>query len=342
MAWWAALAGQGMQQAGKLDDHMWGTIFAKSQDKRQLRQQKKLQALAIEGQKEMNDYNSQLALQMWKDTNFGAQMQQMKEAGISPGYIYGQSGSGGTTMGAGSGSPISQGQAPTGDAYGMAMQTGSMRAMAAAQQGLIEAQAKKTNIEADKLAGVDTKQTEAEIAKTIQDTANAKLQNEYQNYQNTIASVEAEIKQKTMEEAIDTIAYANQKLAGEAQSAMSDGIIKNATAQNVIEQSRLNTIEQQVRIGAIKQGIKVDQAQIKKISAEIAKMSEDVRAKWREWEQEEKERWLKERMVEAGEAETAFGTGAMAQTKQLVDIVTSILKATPTPSGGGGKIGFKQ
>ncbi len=58
-------------------------------DNRQEVQQRKMQNLQIQGQKEMTDYNAQKQLQMWKDTNYSAQMGELEKAGLNPALMYG-------------------------------------------------------------------------------------------------------------------------------------------------------------------------------------------------------------------------------------------------------------
>ena len=60
-----------------------GLILGKWNDKRQLRQQEKLQELQIKGSKEMMDYGMAKQLQMWHDTGVGAQVKQYKDAVVS-------------------------------------------------------------------------------------------------------------------------------------------------------------------------------------------------------------------------------------------------------------------
>ena len=45
-----------------------GLLLQKGQDRRQIRQQEKLQALEIAGQKQLTDYNQKKALEMWEAT----------------------------------------------------------------------------------------------------------------------------------------------------------------------------------------------------------------------------------------------------------------------------------
>lgn len=341
MAWWSALAGQGAAQMGKLDDAITGRVMAGWADRRQVKQQKKLQALAIEGQKQMNKFDQELALEMWDKTNYAAQTEQMRKAGLNVGLMYEGGGMGGSTAGAGSGSPVKEASAPVGgDEMGMAMQTGVAGRLAAAQEQLMYSQAKNLDADTENKTGVDRDLKTNEIQEIIARTNNEKLKNEYQNYQNTIASVQAEIAQKSMDELLNQLANAGIKLAGEAQSAISDGQIKANTASNVIEQINMGTVEKQLSIASQKIGLKIDEANVKKITREILKMDTDFRKEWREWEQAEKERWVKEKMADVLKQQTDFNTNGFAQMKQLTDAIGGIINTIPSPKAATRKIGF--
>ena len=60
--------------------------------------QKKLMNLQLKNQKELNDYNQQLAMKYWEDTNYYAQREQMEKAGLNVGLMYGGQGQGGQTI----------------------------------------------------------------------------------------------------------------------------------------------------------------------------------------------------------------------------------------------------
>lgn len=121
---------------------LFGLAMQGSNDRRQIRQQEKLQAMQIRGNKEMTDYQAAKELQMWKDTNLPAQMAMVKEAGLNPSLFYGGTGPGGTTGGSGSG--ISGGSAPVGG--GEAMMGIGLGMQVKAQTELLQAQ--KENIQA--------------------------------------------------------------------------------------------------------------------------------------------------------------------------------------------------
>ena len=125
-----------------------GLLLSNINDKRQLNMSRKLQRMEMEGSKEMTDYNYKKQLEMWNNTNYSAQLAHMKQAGLSPGLMYGMSGGGGATTGGGTGH-AGLGNAPSGggEAIGLGLQMANI--------GLLKAQ--RENIE------MDTKLKESEI-----------------------------------------------------------------------------------------------------------------------------------------------------------------------------------
>lgn len=167
-----------MQTGAGIAGQAMGLVLAKHNDRRQLKQQGKLQALQIAGNKEMSDYQKQKELEMWEATNYGAQMGQLNKAGLNPGLMYGMSGGGGVTTG-GTGMGVSGGNAPQGGREVQEM--GAMGIQTAMQLALQKAQ--KENIEADtaaKKAGIP--KTGAEVSNINADTENkilAQVLNKY-------------------------------------------------------------------------------------------------------------------------------------------------------------------
>lgn len=134
--------------------------LAINKDKRQLEQQERLQKLQIEGSKEMADYNKENALDIWNKTNSEAQMKHIKDAGLNPALMYGGGGAGGATT---SGGAASMPTGATATDPSSSRQADMGMAMMAAQLGLVQAQTKKTEVEAAKAAGVDTEATKQGI-----------------------------------------------------------------------------------------------------------------------------------------------------------------------------------
>ncbi|AXH77141.1 MAG: DNA pilot protein [Microviridae sp.] len=158
----AEQAGGGIVGAGM------GLLLQGNNDRRQIRQQQALTDIQSAAQKDLTDYNANKQLQMWKDTNYKPQMEELRKAGLNPGLVYGMGGAGGQTNNVSQGS-VGGGNAPTGgreiqDMMGMGL-----------QMQLIKAQ--KENIEADtakKLSEVPVNKTQ--IPKLEADTRHINAQ----------------------------------------------------------------------------------------------------------------------------------------------------------------------
>lgn len=156
-----------------------GIAMQGANDKRQLRQQEKLQRLQIEGNKEMLEAQRLKELQMWHDTSYPAQMKMIKEAGLNPALLYGMGGGGGTTVGGGSGG-VSGGQAPIGGG-----EIGSMMGIGLQTKAQIELlKAQKENIEADTANKTqDTGLKGAQTANVTVDSSNKWIENQIKELQ---------------------------------------------------------------------------------------------------------------------------------------------------------------
>lgn len=133
---------------------MFGKSAAQQQEENQRRQ--------IEGSKELLEAQRQKEMQMWRDTNYGAQVDELNKAGLNPALLYGKGGGGGVTVGGGGGMPtgmVAESDAATNNTR---MQT----AMGLANLELIKAQTRKTEAEATKTEGVDTRKGTAEAEGT--------------------------------------------------------------------------------------------------------------------------------------------------------------------------------
>ena len=96
-------------------------------------------------------------LQMWKDTNYGAQREQMEDANLSVGLMYGNGGGSAASTAGGS---ATQPSAPNTNPVETALQQEAMGLQLKqieAQNRLASAETAKTLAEANKIAGVDTK-----------------------------------------------------------------------------------------------------------------------------------------------------------------------------------------
>lgn len=153
----------GQDAAGGIIGQGLGMIFGGMQDKRQLRQQEKLQSLQLQGNKSMAQFNQDLQFDLWNKTNYEAQMKHLKNAGLNPALLYGGGGGGGATTGGGGGGSVSGATATDPSA---ATAAGTQMGMMLANMKLMDAQAEKTKAETEKIEGVDTTESTARIRET--------------------------------------------------------------------------------------------------------------------------------------------------------------------------------
>nr|DAI78710.1 MAG TPA: DNA pilot protein [Microviridae sp.] len=143
-----------------------GTIASMNSQEKAMNDQWRLEqekmALQAKYNKEQADYSQQLALDMWNATNYESQVEHMKAAGLNPALLYSKGGAGGSTAGAGTAAPVSEG---TTQAVGMGLQAKQI-AIGQAQQ---MAETAKTVAEAAKISGVDTDSVKTSIKKMLQD-----------------------------------------------------------------------------------------------------------------------------------------------------------------------------
>lgn len=244
-----------------------GRLFARQDDARQLKQQAELNKQTVASQKEMADYNYKNQLSMWEATSYGAQKEQMEKAGLNPALMYGQGGGGGVTTGGTGGTGASGGQAANSAATsGAATQQGMgmmQAAMMTAQTENIKADTAKKEVEATKMAGVDTENVAANTGLT--------------NVKARFAEIETQVAGKTQNDAIRYIVEEANKMGAEANIKANDQTISDSTMK---EQ---RTIVQQEAIGAIlknaatRTSINLDQAKINEISQTLMQKWEQLK-----------------------------------------------------------------
>lgn len=219
---WGGVAGGILGMAAPL----LGRVFADSDDRRQLKQQKALNAQQVESQKEMAQYNHGMQLDMWEKTGYGAQKKQMEDAGLNSALLYGGGGGGGQTVGGMGGSGASGGSAAdaaatqnAGTQSGMAMMQG---AMMKAQIENINANTAKTKVDAAKTAGVDTENVAA---------ATGLL-----NTSNKLKTIEANVAEATYQETIERVMAESTKAMNDAAIGTVDASVARLTKDERIEQ----------------------------------------------------------------------------------------------------------
>lgn len=245
-----------------------GLLLQKSNDKRQIRQQQKLTDMQIAANKQMGIFNTQQQMQMWRDTNYKPQMEELRKAGLNPGLIYGMGGSGGATIGNPGGAGVSGAQAPQGGGEIMGMM------MNKAQIDLIKAQT--ANIQADTVNKPKTgANIEASTQSLTQGIQNQKAIEKLTQVQTEIEEVKARITKATEYEQEGVIRNQMRKTGEEVNQLLNQNYINRANAENAI------TITGVQLAGAILQN-QATKTGITKTEAETHKIAVELQQKWKE------------------------------------------------------------
>ena len=82
----AATAGAG-SILGSTGGALLGMLFQGNQDKRQIRMNEQLMGMQRQNQMLLMDYQNAKQLEMWEKTNYKAQVEQIKKAGLNPAML---------------------------------------------------------------------------------------------------------------------------------------------------------------------------------------------------------------------------------------------------------------
>lgn len=248
--------------------------------KRQVKQQAKLNAEQVKSQKELADYQQKLQMDMWNQTNYGAQVKHLKEAGLNPALLYGKGGGGGTTIGGGMSTGVSGGSAEAPSATNKAFEGMSM---IPAQIEMMKAQTENIKADTANKQGVEPALKEAQTASLIQGIENAKQQQMLTQVQERLAKLDEALKGQSMNNLLHRLEYETKKAGSEMEIALNEAYISNETKESKIKifteeaiGAGLKNILTQAQTEKEYSGIDVNEAQIKKMAADIAQAWEGL------------------------------------------------------------------
>lgn len=204
------------------------------------------------------DKQQERAYQLWLKTGIQGQMREAKAAGINPMALFGGSGgtAGGTTNGGSSGMPNVAGAADPnlGQSVTMGLQAANLQ--------LIQAQTEKTKAEAEKIAGADTEETNAGAALKLS-------QKELNDVNTKIAGIEADIKGRSANQAVEIINKQMGILTEELKIKAAESKLapQQATAQLELAQNNAKLLA--IKTLSEDAGIAVSKAQAESIMAGI-------------------------------------------------------------------------
>lgn len=154
-----------------------GGIFGINAQEKQMENQEYLMGLQHKYNEQSADAAQKRAYEMWLKTNYPAQVEQMKIAGLNPALIYGMGAGGGGTVSGAQGQGTSQPSDKSIEMQYRGQEMGLQLANLASQIKLNESQAAKNTAEANKTAGVDTELAKTSIENLISQTKNEKDRN---------------------------------------------------------------------------------------------------------------------------------------------------------------------
>jgi len=224
------------------------------------RAQKRVMKQQLNNQLTLNEQNRKTQIQMWKDTNYGPQVEEMKAAGINPGLLYGMSGGGGaTTTGSAGGSAAGgsvSGQNTAMQGMGMALQMQLLHA----QKENIEADTAKKTVEADVIGGVNMQKTMQEASTIAQDRL-------LKEAQTRIANIQGDINAATYQAQVDKI----------KADAIGQILTNGLTKSNIqINDATINKMAQDIAQGWRKLSIEQFKAEIEANFKDISKIGGNV------------------------------------------------------------------
>ena len=233
----------GISAAGQVGSGILGMIGQKKREERAVSNQKKLMDVQFQHQKQLDKYGQELQLETWEKTNYPAQVAMLKEAGMNPGLLYGNGGSGGVTGSQGGGQAAS-GNAPAPQPWpldiGNAVKMG-------AEIALMKAQAKKTEAEATVISNTAQKEAETRIQKMIAETTNEETKNRLISIEADIAEIEKANRQyRILSEVENVIERTKQlKIQNDLTQAQFDDIVKETKYKAINTQLTNDLIEAQ-------------------------------------------------------------------------------------------------
>lgn len=251
-----------------------GMIGQRKREKRAMNNQKQLMDIQHKNQRELNQQGFDLQKRMWDETNYGAQMDHIKNAGLNPALMYGMSGGGGVTTGSQGGGSASSGQAPA--PQQMPSMDIQQALMMSAQIKLMEAQAKKADAEADSTRGVEGTKGAAEIGKInteisslTQGIENQKAHEGLIKAQTEMQNIDNMVKEATTNNVINEIIARTEKTVAEARQAMVQADVDESTIEDKIDTIQANAVSAALQNTLTRMDIKLTGEQARKIGAEI-------------------------------------------------------------------------
>lgn len=263
-------------------------------NRKQREQASALQDIQIAGEKQLMDYQNSKQLQMWKDTSYGAQKDQMKQAGINPALMYGMGGGGGQSIGGGMPSVSGGGAQSPGTSKAAA---NGMGILTSAQIGLINAQADAAKSQAElNRSQVPNQPLTGENIKSDTALKNTQAQSITQGIQNQKAQqllTESQTKAVNLANDITAASKYDQIATYGANLEKTINEVKTGLAESQVAEATVNEKIQQIKAEAV--GAVLDNV-LK--GTQNDKLKQDIKASIRQLQQTDSQQRIE--MAKAG------------------------------------------
>lgn len=236
--------------------------------KQQFERQKKLMNIQQSNQMALNEQGQALQMKTWEQTNYPAQVQMLKQAGLNPGLLYSKGGAGGTTGSQGGGSAAS-GSASQAQPMNIAniLQMQAMKA----QIAQAEATTRKTSAEAEVIEKYGGGKSEAEIGAAQAGAGKATAEAENTRVETEIRKIEQANTQREIDARVNSTIALTNKLT-------QDNAITAETRASIVKRT------QEEAIGAELEN-ELKEAKTKLTEAEIRAIHTGIVQKWTELSQ---------------------------------------------------------
>ena len=260
-----------------------GGLFGMNSQEEQMENQEYLMGLQHKYNEQSAEAAQKRAYEMWKKTNYAAQIEQMKKANLSPALMYGQAGAGGGTVNGAQGQGTSQPSDKSVEMKYRGQEMALQLANLTSQIKLNESQANKNNAEANKTAGVDTELAKTSIENLISQTKNEKDRN-------TLIWADKRLKEATaeMQDASAKLASGQNEKIGYEIKLMEKGLdkmeaeMKGLALDNELKEKTMESKikEAEVSVKALMNSILVGNSQIRLNNQEAEAITDKVMQDW--------------------------------------------------------------
>lgn len=261
------------------------------QMEQQFQNEKEMMGLQNQYNQAMAQANHERNKQMWDYTNFENARAHLENANLSVGLMYGNGGAGGASTAGGQGSGPGN---PGTNAVGMGLQAKAIELQnkqIESQIALNMATAEKTASEAKKIAGVDTKQAEANTENLIQATNNEKIRRglilaniRYQDAMEELTRNQADAKKLEfgqITQGIKNLEKAWEQLDANIEGIKIDNKVKRETVETMVKQAQANLQKTMAEILTERTKGQVNIATINDITSQINTRAEQMAQQWR-------------------------------------------------------------